>query len=185
MHKKLRYRRPEGGVTMLDFVKFRTRVARSVFELQCRAPPHSTRNFKLYNTDKERKKYSANWLRKMEKTAKIGTFSGWSGDAPPTSPLIAPYFFWRHSRLGGWYHDEIIRLAKKFVDKIFFGAPLTLGSLPPPKIFFSPKFLQRCILLSNVRYVFKFQLDSSKTGRDTDFWSFFNFFYFLYKKNWV
>ena len=76
---------------------------------------------------------------KWKKLQKLALFPGGRGDAPPTSPQTDPDFFWRHSRLGGWYLDENIWLAKKFVDKIFFRAPLTLGVTPTPqKFFFRP-----------------------------------------------
>jgi hypothetical protein len=102
------------------------------------------------------KKIFRQWAEKNgKKLQNLALFPGGRGDAPPSRPKL-PQIFLASQPTRGWYLDEIIRLAKKFVDKIFFGAPLNLGVTPTPKIFFSPKFLQRCILLANLRFVFKF-----------------------------
>jgi len=141
MHKKLRYRRPEGGVTMLDFVKFRTRLARSVFELQCRAPPRSTRNFKLYNKYKERTTYSANRLRKMEKTAKICTFSRWSGGRGPHLAPNCPRFFLTSQPARGMVPRRKYSSCEKIRrQNIFWGSPNFGGHSHPQKFLFRQSF---------------------------------------------
>ena len=103
-------------VNLTDFGKIRTPVARSVFELQQRAPPYPMQNFKLYKTWEELKLLFSTRPIKCEKVQKSALFWVVKGGSLPRD-YFCPQIF---SEVTLRQRDGVPTPGGRAIDPTFF-----------------------------------------------------------------
>ena len=103
-----------------------------------------------YNIFWGTERFDARWRCKMEKTAKIGTFSGWSwGRAPHVAPNWPRFFLTSQPTRGMVPRRNYSSCEKIRRQNIFWGSPNFGGHSHPP-IFFFRQIFSSAVLYSAI-----------------------------------